>query len=149
MVNDPKYAPTLSETARRNISAVVQGIIAATGISETLVSRLGKSDGAFLKRLPENSISLRSYDEFMGRLSAAWPDDAAWPESVPRPEPTLIPDDIRADYEAALIKRRSILAAEAAREARRIAKEAKAVARHVSGRGSNNTAGGEQAPAHS
>lgn len=148
MVNENTYAPTLTETTRNNIRVAVDALTGATGLTDTLIGRTLKNDGGFLPRLGKTSINIRSYDEVMGRLSAIWPDEVEWPASVPRPAPIPVPDPVRADFEAALIKRRAIVAQEAAREARRIAKETKAVARHVSGRVGNATAGGDQAPAH-
>lgn len=148
MVNEFAYAPTLTETARNNIRTACDALIAATGLTDTLISRVVKGDSAFIKRLPETSINIRTYDEVMGRLSAAWPEDAEWPASVPRPAPIPLPDATRADLEAAMIKRRAIRAQEEARDARRVAREARAVARHVAGRSPKATAGGDQAPAH-
>lgn len=146
MDNDPAYAPTLTETARGNIRRVSQLLIAETGASLTTLSRLAKGDSAFLQRLNETSISLRSYDETMGRFSAIWPDSIDWPDDVPRPAPIPVSDAARAEYEASAIRHRAAVAAEAARQARATARQAKAIAAHVSGRRSRATAGGDQAP---
>lgn len=114
MVNEHAYAPTLTETARANIETAADLFTASTGLSRTYLSTVLRGDSAFLKRLADTSMNIRSYDEVMGRMSAIWPDDVAWPVSVPRPAPVSLPDEIRAELEAKLADR-------AGRIARRVA----------------------------
>lgn len=103
MVNEHAYAPTLTETARANIRTAVDALMSGTGLSQTFISRAMNGDSAWVKRLPETSINLRSYDAAMGRLSAMWPDDLPWPASVPRPAPLDLPPEVRADLDSRLI----------------------------------------------
>lgn len=155
MVTEPAYAPPLSETARNNVRAVVDALIAGTGLTETFVSAFAKGDRAFTKRMPETTMSMRTYDEAMGRLSAGWPSDLPWPEAVPRPEPAGLSEDERRVIDAMIIRRRADMAAKDAKAARQRVKEAQAAARIASqaARASKgaavicSTAGGEQAPA--
>lgn len=102
MVNEPAYAPPLIETARAHITTVVDALSAATGLKKTFISEVAKGDRAFLSRIEDTVFSFRTYDEVMGRLSAAWPDSAPWPETVPRYPPTDLPDDIRAELDRRL-----------------------------------------------
>ncbi len=155
MVTEPAYAPPLSETARNNVRAVVDALIAGTGLTETFVSAFAKGDRAFTKRLPETTMSMRTYDEAMGRLSAGWPSDLPWPEAVPRPEPAGLSEDERRVVDTVIIRRRADLAAKEAKAARQRLKEAHGAARIASQAAKaakdasavHTTAGGEQAPA--
>lgn len=131
------YAPTLAETARLNIEAVALAIMDQTGLSQTFVSKLCRSDGAFLLRLPETSMNITTYDMVMGRLSAIFPDGAIWPVAVPRPAPVEVPADLVAELEARLAR----IAAK--REVEK-ARDAALRARHMR----MKSAGGEQASAH-
>ena len=94
------YAPTLAETARLNIEAVALALMEHTGLSQTFVSKLCRSDSAFLMRLPETTMNITTYDVVMGRLSAIFPDDAIWPVDVPRPAPGEVPADLVVELEA-------------------------------------------------
>lgn len=102
MVTKHAYAPTLTETARANIRAAVDALMSGTCLSQTFISRAMTGDSAWMKRLPETSMNLRSYDAAMGRLSAMWPDDLPWPASVPRPAPQDLPAEIKADLDGRL-----------------------------------------------
>lgn len=148
MVNEPAYAPPLSQATRHHIRAAVDALIVGKGVTETFSSRLFTGDSAFVRRLPETSMNIRTYDQIMGRISALWPNDLEWPADVPRPEPLPIEDALRADLEVAIIRQAAIEAAKKAREARSLARAARQVAQHVSPpRSTKKTAGGEQAPA--
>lgn len=104
MVTKPAYAPTLIETARANIVAVASAFVAATGLSETFVARVMRNDGAFIRRLPETTMNIRTYDEIMGKMSAIWPAGAAWPCDVPRPAPVAVSAEERAEVDARIAK---------------------------------------------
>ena len=110
MVTKHAYAPPLIETVRRNIDTVAGALSECTGMSRTLLSRIATGDRAFLFRLSEDSISVRSYDTAMSRLSAVWPDFAAWPENVPRPAPGDVPADLLETAQARIAKARERLA---------------------------------------
>ncbi len=131
------YAPTLAETARLNIEAVAKAIMDHTGLSQTFVSKLCRSDSAFLMRLPETTMNITTYDVVMGRLSSIFPEDAVWPCDVPRPEPCDVPVDLVVELEAKLAR---IIAKRETEKAR----DAHLRARMLRGK----TAGGDQAPAH-
>lgn len=131
------YAPTLAETARLNIEAVSRAIMDHTGLPMTFVSKLCRSDSAFLMRLPDTTMNIATYDVVMGRMSAVFPADADWPDLVPRPAPVEVPADLLAELEAKLLRINSKRAADAAREA-------DLRARLLRGK----PAGGDQAPDH-
>lgn len=105
MVTEHAYAPTLAETARANIETAADLFIASTGLSRTYLSTVLRGDSAFLKRLADTSMNIRSYDDVMGRMSAIWPDDVAWPTSVPRPAPVCLPAEVKSELEAKLADR--------------------------------------------
>lgn len=154
MVNEHAYAPPLAETARENIRAVVEVLMTEIKLTETFLSRFAKGDSAFLKRLPETSMNIRTYDEVMARLSAAFPEDLSWPDEVPRPAPADLDEASRKELEAMMIHRRAVKAQEEAREARLAVRRAKAEAsektlkaREVSKTARNVTAGAAAAPA--
>ena len=132
MVNEPAYAPPLAVTARENIRAVVNALMTETGLTETFLSGFSSGASAFLKRLPETSMNIRTYDAVMGRLSAAFPADLIWPVGVPRPVPAELDDQARQELEAMIVRRRAIKAQEEAREARARAKRAAEEAREKS-----------------
>jgi hypothetical protein len=124
MVNEHTYAPTLIETARANIGAVVAEIMRVTGLQQTFLSRFASRDSAFLKRLPDTSMNIRTYDEVMARLSAAFPEGCIWPAAVPRPVPADLDDVERQELAAMIVRRRAIKAQDEARDARARAKQA-------------------------
>lgn len=132
------YAPTLAETARLNIEAVALAIMDHTGLSQTFVSKLCRSDSAFLTRLPETTMNITTYDVVMGRLSAIFPEDAIWPEAVPRPAPGEVPADLAEELSAKLAR---IAAKTEPKKPRRASLRERFLL--------SNTAGGDQAPAHS
>lgn len=146
MVNERTYSPPLTVTARINVQTAVAALAAGTGLTETFISRLMNGDGAWVRRLPETSINLRSYDAAMERLSAAWPDDLPWPAEVPRPAPGFLSQEDRELVVSMIAKRRAAAkqaaASEALRRARELAAEAKAARVSI-----HKPAGGEQAPA--
>lgn len=125
MVNEHAYAPTLTDTARGNIRSVVSALMDATGLTETYLSKFLRGDSAFLKRLPETSMNLRTYDDVMARLSAAWPVGLAWPQDVPRLAPVALDDEDRRELEEMIARRLSLRAQEEVREARLRLKEAR------------------------
>lgn len=103
MVTDPAYAPPMLETARANIRRTVDVLAAHTGLPQTFLSVVARGDRAFLTRMNEKAFSFRGYDEVMGRLSAAWPDDLPWPRDVPRPAPGDLPPEIREELDRRLV----------------------------------------------
>lgn len=147
MVNPNAYAPTLTETARENIRAVVAALMDGTGLTETFLSKLVRGDSAFLRRLADHSMNLRTYDDVMGRLSAAFPSDLEWPANVPRPEPSDLGEAARQELEAMIVTRRALVAAKEAKEAMRLAREKGHEAR-VAKEAARNVTAGASAPAH-
>lgn len=66
---------------------VIDAYCAATGLSETYVSRLALGSG---RRIGEvrggGDVGVRRIDEALRLLSSRWPAGVAWPADVPRPD---------------------------------------------------------------
>ena len=104
MVNEQTYAPPLIETLRAQARAVFDAYMAATGLSRTFISETICGDPAWIMRLDQNGMTIKTYDRFMSRFSAFWPPGLAWPEGVPRQAPADDIEPIREKVEEAIKK---------------------------------------------
>lgn len=84
------FSPTMIEAARAHIAALFDGVNATLSLKPTVASLITVGDRAFASRYTVTNMNIATYDLFMGRMSAIWPDDAAWPEGVPRPHPVAL-----------------------------------------------------------
>lgn len=67
-----------------HIESLFFGYRAATGCAPTTTARIIVGDPAFVSRYKKTDMRISTYDQFVGRMSGIWPDNAPWPDGVPR-----------------------------------------------------------------
>lgn len=85
------YATPLTEIARDHIGTIFSAYQAATGTPPSAAAKLIYGDPKFPTSFMKVSITVGTYDKFISRFSACWPQWADWPAAVPRQAPAEIP----------------------------------------------------------
>ena len=88
-----QHPKPLVETVREHIAAIFSAYTAATGTPPSVASKLVCGDPKFPKSYLKFNISVGTYDRFVSRFSACWPEWADWPAAVPRQAPAQIEAD--------------------------------------------------------
>lgn len=76
----------IDTNARKNLFKIVDAYARATGLSISTISGRFYGNQAFLVNLREGrikSMTFRKLDEFLGKLSAVWPENIKWPKTTP------------------------------------------------------------------
>lgn len=85
------FAPRTLDTARQNLTALLQAFERETGLAPTYIGIVARGgDPKFCRSYLENDFGFESYDVVVSRLSALWPEGAEWPDGVPRLAPAPI-----------------------------------------------------------
>lgn len=94
------YARPALEVARDHIGDLLTAYEQATGFPPSFACKIARGDPKFASTYREVGFGFRSYDVFVGRMSAIWPDGVEWPSSVPRQAPAEIDPDAQAALDA-------------------------------------------------
>jgi len=83
----------IAETARANISALIDGFTAGTGLSEAAASHKLYGNSSFFEhfRSGKQSISLKKLDDLIAAFRANWPAESEWPPLKPMILPSKAP----------------------------------------------------------
>lgn len=127
------FTPPLIDRCRADVAALIQALTEGAGLPPTFITVFALGDAKFVKSHAENNFTIGTYDQFVSRLAAVWPDDKVkWPLFT-RPAPAPVSDEDRATFKARLEKvlaQREVERQEAAlKDARAKAKAAKEAAK--------------------
>lgn len=80
----------IAEIARANISALIDGFTAGTGLSQAAASHKLYGNSSFFEQFRggKQSISVKKLDDLIAAFRANWPAASEWP----RLRPMLMPD---------------------------------------------------------